>query len=571
MVRAFVDNAWTGWSEARSFNVGPATDCLMVSLPEINIKQGATNIAYPGSFDFGTQNIGGNTDITFTIENIGTGDLTLSGTPIVSITGINANQFSVGQQPLSPIFQSQSAIFVIRFHPTTPGAKTAAISIGNDDSDKNPYDINLLGNGAPIGGLIAYYPFNGNANDESGNGHNGTIHGNPVYSEDKNGNPSGALNFDGIGNYVELPDESSFDLPQITIVAIVKVPDYAKRNPIITKGNNFGSFTVHITSPDGLPYYTYQNSTGNETEGLAYETVGQNQFFHLVSTYDSASLQLRGYLNGVLKHSMTCLSSPLMNNEKVTLGLSPFPAPTPYEFFNGVIDEICIYNRILSASEIQALYSLDTGQVVHYPFSGNANDESGHGLNGIVSGATLTTDRFGVPNRAYNFNGLSNFIEVPDNNALDLTNAITISAWIKPAQLIGYSSYVLVKRDDVATGGGSVYSLDFYPGTVRSLLKYPWPGGGYSTVTATGVTPITVNEWQHIAFTWDGATIVVYYNGSSDGSQAFSYPIKTSESRLEIGLYSGGASSFNGIIDQVRIYGRALSPAEVMALYSLGK
>ncbi len=331
----------------------------------MNIYVSETWIDNGGSYDFGTHSVGSTTDETFRIENISegaTGDLVLNGNPIITIIGANADQFSVQQQPTSPVISGDYTSFIIRFQPTSPGLKTAAISIINNTLDKNPYDITLLGNGAPLGGLVAYYPFNGNANDESGNGHNGTIHGNPTYSEDRNGNPSGALNFDGTSNYVELPDESSFDLPQISIVAIVKVPNYAKRNPIISKGSNFGSFTVHIVSTDGLPYYTYQNSTGNETEWLAYEPVGQNQFFHLVSTYDSASRQLRGYLNGVLKHSMTCLSSPLMNNENVTIGLTP-----PNEFFNGVIDEIRIYDRVLSDSEIQSLYQAQSAYIANAP------------------------------------------------------------------------------------------------------------------------------------------------------------------------------------------------------------
>src|SRR4030042_2995049 len=189
MVRASVKGAWTGWSEARSFNVGPATDCLMVSVPEINIKQGGTDIADEGSYNFGTHLVGSKTDISFTIENNGTADLTLGE---VTITGLNVDQFDV-QALTSPILQGQSTSFQIRFNPTSSGGKTALLSIANNDSDENHYDINLIGDGAPVGGLIAYYPFNGNANDESGNGHNGTIHGNPAYSEDRNGNPSGAL------------------------------------------------------------------------------------------------------------------------------------------------------------------------------------------------------------------------------------------------------------------------------------------------------------------------------------------------------------------------------------------
>jgi len=70
------------------------------------------------------------------------------------------------------------------------------------------------------------------------------------------------------------------------------------------------------------------------------------------------------------------------------------------------------------------------GLVAYYPFNGNANDESGNGNNGIDSGATLTTDRFGNANKAYWFNGTSNYIEVSDNPILRFSNSFSISLWV---------------------------------------------------------------------------------------------------------------------------------------------
>jgi hypothetical protein len=130
---------------------------------EINIKQGATNIADGGSFDFGTETLGSNADITFTIENTGGTDLALTGSPYVTITGANADQFSVQwQPPTATVAPSQSSDFVIRFHPTSSGSKTASLSIANDDSDENPYDITLLGNGTAG---ILFSTFNGDTVD----------------------------------------------------------------------------------------------------------------------------------------------------------------------------------------------------------------------------------------------------------------------------------------------------------------------------------------------------------------------------------------------------------------------
>ena len=70
------------------------------------------------------------------------------------------------------------------------------------------------------------------------------------------------------------------------------------------------------------------------------------------------------------------------------------------------------------------------GLVAWYPFNGNANDSSGNGNNGTVSGATLTTDRFGNPGKAYSFNGTNAYISVPNSSSLSIVGDITISAWI---------------------------------------------------------------------------------------------------------------------------------------------
>ncbi len=115
--------------------------------PEINLKQNTINIADGGSHDFGSQATGTDTDLIFTIENTGTADLALSGTPIIAITGADSSQFSVQTQPISPVTGSSSTTFTIRFSPTSTGAKTATIAIANNDSDENPYDLTITGTG----------------------------------------------------------------------------------------------------------------------------------------------------------------------------------------------------------------------------------------------------------------------------------------------------------------------------------------------------------------------------------------------------------------------------------------
>ena len=91
---------------------------------------------------------------------------------------------------------------------------------------------------------------------------------------------------------------------------------------------------------------------------------------------------------------------------------------------------VIILSSILLYSSI--IYSQTSGLVVYYPFNGNANDASGNGLHGSVNGPVLTTDRYGNSNRAYNFDGVNDLIEVADNSLLDITGQISLAAWIYP-------------------------------------------------------------------------------------------------------------------------------------------
>lgn len=117
--------------------------------PEINIKQNVTSIATSGSYAFGSLTSGTSSSaITFTIENLGTADLNLSGTPKVAISGTNASEFTIDETSTSAtVASSGTTTFTITFSPTSQGAKTAQISIANNDAtgSENPYIINLTG------------------------------------------------------------------------------------------------------------------------------------------------------------------------------------------------------------------------------------------------------------------------------------------------------------------------------------------------------------------------------------------------------------------------------------------
>jgi len=123
-----------------------------VASPEINIKQGVTDIPVGGSYDFGSVVLGANSPVTFTIENLGTVDLNLTGAPKVQIGGVNAGDFVVTSQPSTPVGATGSTTFVITFTPGGLGLRSATVSIANDDSDENPYTFTITGAGIVLAG-----------------------------------------------------------------------------------------------------------------------------------------------------------------------------------------------------------------------------------------------------------------------------------------------------------------------------------------------------------------------------------------------------------------------------------
>jgi photosystem II stability/assembly factor-like uncharacterized protein len=145
--------ATTGSVTVTTARGGSATSSTNFTLtvptqPEINIKQNNTNIASSGSYAFGNQDIGSaNTSVTFTIENTGTGVLNLTSSPKVIISGENANEFIVNQTASTTVASGATTTFSVTFSPSTTSGKTAQLSIANNDSDENPYIINLTGTG----------------------------------------------------------------------------------------------------------------------------------------------------------------------------------------------------------------------------------------------------------------------------------------------------------------------------------------------------------------------------------------------------------------------------------------
>jgi glucose/arabinose dehydrogenase len=180
-----------------------------------------------------------------------------------------------------------------------------------------------------------------------------------------------------------------------------------------------------------------------------------------------------------------------------------------------------------------------------------ASDASGNGNTGAISGATRGTGRYGG---ALSFDGVNDWVTVNDTNALDLTTGMTLEAWVRPAN-VSYWRTVVIKEQPSQL----VYAL--YASTDNGRPS----GHVYTTgdIALLGPAALPVNTWSHLAMTWDGLTTRIYVNGSQVASSALTGTAVTSTSPLRIGGNAVWAEWFNGLIDEVRVYNRALTASQI--------
>src|SRR3990167_2855277 len=208
--------------------------------------------------------------------------------------------------------------------------------------------------------------------------------------------------------------------------------------------------------------------------------------------------------------------------------------------------------------------SLQKGLVGQWKFDGNAKDSTPSSNNGTVTGATLTTDRKGTANRAYSFNGSSDFVNVPHNANLNLTTAITISAWINidPAGKADYQT-ILTKQDGVADPELYMFRLQQSSGFLLGRIQ----NAAYAVNDITGSADLT-GAWHHVVFTYDANFLNIYVDGVSAVTPvAKTITPGTNTAALTIGKTLTAGRFAKGTIDDVRIYNRALSQVEITALY----
>ncbi len=189
-----------------------------------------------------------------------------------------------------------------------------------------------------------------------------------------------------------------------------------------------------------------------------------------------------------------------------------------------------------------------------------ANDNSGNNNTGtLTNGPTWSASgRYGA---AILFDGTNDLVNINDANSLDLTNGMTIEAWVNPSNLTGYKTAICKEN---STNNLS-YALSPNNNTSGAANQRPNTRIriGTTTTTVTGTTKLALNTWTHIASTYDGAVLRFYINGTQVSTANVTGNMVTTTNPLRIGGTTALAQYFTGLIDEVRIYNRALTQAQI--------
>jgi PKD repeat protein len=213
-----------------------------------------------------------------------------------------------------------------------------------------------------------------------------------------------------------------------------------------------------------------------------------------------------------------------------------------------------------SSSTAGGTASNTTGLVAAYSFeetSGSqVSDASGNANHGSISGATrIAAGRFG---RALQFNGKNDWVTVDHSASLNLTKGMTLEAWVYPTASTRTPATILMKEGS-GTASYRIYT-NFRREGPTSIINI---GGASKTLSDQSKLP--VNTWSHVAATYDGSTQKLYVNGELVGSRSQTGSIDVSTGKLRIGGNSVWGYYFAGYIDEVRVYNRALTEAEIAA------
>jgi hypothetical protein len=314
-------------------------------------------------------------------------------------------------------------------------------------------------------------------------------------------------------------------------------------------------------------------------DGTWYEivvsgTISTNTWYHLNVVYRDSGSDYYVYLDGNLVSTFSAATPS--DSSGSTLGANN-GGGSPY--FDGIIDDLRIYNRALSEPEIQALYELGRvqgrrepvtepvaadAQVARYALDGNVDDSWGSN-NGTNNGVSFVD---GIHGQAGEFQASNS--EYVNCGAIGTRTKFTASLWFDASSWStsdGNWDY-FVSRENSSDYDGPWFLRHNGDSSVGLEFGVADDSGNQYDIK-TGIRPNT-SVWKHFVGSYDGSKMRLYFDGELIGENSVSVTLSTQNNELIIGSNGGNQRFFDGLIDDVRIYDRALTPLEIEKLFHRG-
>ena len=440
-------------------------------------------------------------------------------------------------------------------------------------------------------GLAGWWPVDGNTADSIST-NAGTLLDNTSFT---NGLVGQALRLDGSGDGMRLGGTGAVNLGTnqgFSVEAWVNTPDSSLLQPVFEWNNEGGGIGAHVWLSVNGAASLYANliDTGGTTHVVSTtnNAFAANQWNHIAMTYNRTGGVMTLYLNGSASTQQTVGTFFAQTTTRLFIGSRPSGAFATS--FLGLIDEPSVYTRELAAGEVQGIFNAGAngkcasqvgissnsvncitppGQVAWWPFEGNAVDVLGTNVGALLEGPSFTNGQVG---QAIFFNGAGGHVAMPGAPSLDigLGLGLTIELWVKPTSLGSQQPMVEYIRPGVAVGVHFWYSQS----GAGSLFANIIDTGNTAHQVLSPPNILQAGVWQHVAVTYSktGGVAVIYHNGVAVQTSVIgTFTPETSPNfQLTFGRRLTTGFIMSGAMDEVGLYNRALSPAEIAAIFQSG-
>ena len=435
----------------------------------------------------------------------------------------------------------------------------------------------------PPAGIVGWWPGDEDASDIVG-GVNGTPQNGATFAPGLVGQ---AFSLDGSDDFVSLPDDA-FDAlfagGEISIEAWMKTGGVASQSSDSKSGIAAAwDFTAVMFESSWWLYFDFaeigvitavwDGVWGNRLSSATF--ISDDNWHHVASTYSGGTARI--YVDGVLRAS---------EPRNLANGVTNRFSGGAFNNYPGLLDEITLYNRALTAEEIRAIYEAGSagkikppapepipppaGMVSWWPGDGNANDIWDGNPGTLQGGAGFTP---GMVDQAFSFDSDDDRVTIAHNPNLNVPPAgFTVDFWMRGSPSQPDSHFLVV---DKSHGWVDSTGWVFQGISANGNLFFAIGAGGAGNTDFRGVESLASvldNQFHYVAGTWDGGTIRLYVDSVLQGTAALEVPANNARP-VNIAFSWGGGPPrrfFRGSVDEIGLFSRALTPEEIRAIYQAG-